>query len=72
LDNAGWALHRGAVDGDVDVRAGEQFATVIGWGRILVVMARVELKGICHPDANSPRVRFPRLRALCFPTSLQE
>jgi hypothetical protein len=52
LENAGRALLDGANAGEVEVRAGREFATVIAWGRLLVVYARAELRGICHPSAN--------------------
>lgn len=52
LEDAGRALLVAGDQGDVAVRAGEEFATVIAWGRILVVYARVELRGRCHPEAN--------------------
>jgi hypothetical protein len=34
------------------IQCGEQFACVSAWGRLLYVIARSELRGICHPDAN--------------------
>jgi hypothetical protein len=49
---AGSALAEAGFQGDAEVWAGKQFATVVAWGRVLVVYARFELRGVCHPDAN--------------------
>jgi len=52
LEMAGRALAEAGFRGEAEVRAGEYFATVVAWGRLLVVYARSELRGSCHPDSN--------------------
>jgi hypothetical protein len=52
LENAGRALHQAADEGELTMQAGNEFATLTIDGRLLVVMTRVELRGVCHPDSN--------------------
>jgi hypothetical protein len=52
LDNAGRAMHQAAAEGEFELRCSDTFATVIIYGRLLVVLARVELAGRCHPERN--------------------
>jgi hypothetical protein len=49
---AGRLMHQAAAEGEFTIQCGDQFAIVTAWGRLLTVMARVELRGVCHPDAN--------------------
>jgi hypothetical protein len=39
-------------DNQTTIQCGQQFACVSAFGRLLVVFARVELRGRCHPDLN--------------------
>ena len=39
-------------DNQTTIQCGAQFACVSAFGRLLVVFARVELRGRCHPDLN--------------------
>jgi phage gp29-like protein len=52
LENAGRALHQAADEGEFVLQCGGQFATVAIYGRLLIVYARVELRGACHPESN--------------------
>jgi hypothetical protein len=51
-EDAGKLLTDCALEGELTIQCGDQFAVVSAWGRLLTVMARVELRGVCHPDAN--------------------
>lgn len=52
LEMAGKAMFKAADEGEFTLQCGEQFATVTMYGRLLVVLARVELAGCCHPERN--------------------
>jgi hypothetical protein len=52
LEVAGKAMHQATAEGEFTLQCGEQFATVVMHGRLLVVYARVELAGRCHPERN--------------------
>jgi hypothetical protein len=52
LEMAGKAMFKAADEGGFTLQCGEQFATVVIYGHLLVVYARVELAGICHPERN--------------------
>jgi hypothetical protein len=52
LEMAGKAMHQAATEGEFTLQAGDQFAIVTMHGRLLVVYARVELAGVCHPELN--------------------
>jgi hypothetical protein len=45
-------MFEAADQGEFTLQCGEQFATVVMYGRLLVVYPRVELAGVCHPEAN--------------------
>jgi hypothetical protein len=51
-DDAYRAMYTAANHGDVEVRCGDQFAAVLGWGRVIHCATRAELRGVCHPDLN--------------------
>lgn len=51
-ENAGRAMHQAAAEGQFELRCSDTFATVIIYGRLLVVLARVELAGRVHPEHN--------------------
>jgi hypothetical protein len=52
IEMAGKAMHQAAAEGEFTLLCGDQFATVTLYGRLLVVYARVELAGRCHPERN--------------------
>ena len=52
LEDAGRSLFKAADEGEFTLQAGNEFACVTVYGRLLVVYARVELAGICHPELN--------------------
>jgi hypothetical protein len=52
LPDAGRALHQAADEGEFVLQAGNEFATVAIYGRLLVVMTRAELRGIANPERN--------------------
>jgi hypothetical protein len=52
LEMAGKAMDQAATEGEFTVQASDQFATVVMYGRLLTVYARVELAGVCHPEHN--------------------
>jgi hypothetical protein len=52
LQMAGKAMHQAADEGEFTLQCGDQFAVVTVYGRILVVYARHELAGRCHPEHN--------------------
>jgi len=52
LDAAGRELHVAAVTGHLTEQYSDTFAVVSLQGRILYCMARVALRGACHPERN--------------------
>jgi hypothetical protein len=52
LEDAGRAIHQAAAEGQFEWRCSDQFAVVTIYGRLLLVLARVELAGIVHPEHN--------------------
>jgi hypothetical protein len=52
LENAGRAMHKAADEGEFVLQAGNEFATVAIYGRLLYVVTRWELRGACHPGTN--------------------
>ena len=52
LEMAGQAMHQAATENEFTLRCSDQFATVVIYGRLLVVLARVELAGRVHPEHN--------------------
>jgi hypothetical protein len=52
LDEAGRLLHECSTENQLTIQASDQFAIVSAWGRLLIVLARVELHGVCHPEQN--------------------
>ena len=52
LEMAGKAMFKAADEGEFTLQCGDQFAVVTMYGRVLVVYARVELAGVCHPELN--------------------
>jgi hypothetical protein len=52
LDVAGRELHSAAVTGHLTEQYSDTFAVVSLQGRILYCMARVALRGACHPERN--------------------
>ena len=52
LEIAGQAIFQAAEEGDFEVRCSDEFATVGMYGRLLVVLTRVELAGRVHPERN--------------------
>jgi hypothetical protein len=52
VENAGRAMHQAANEGEFTLQAGNEFACVTIYGRLLVVMTRWELRGTCHPATN--------------------
>jgi hypothetical protein len=51
-DEAAAALSQAYEAGHSAIQAGPEFAIVTLYGRVLAVMARWELRGICHPERN--------------------
>jgi hypothetical protein len=52
LERAGRAMHQAANEGEFTLQAGNEFACVSLYGRLMIVMTRVELRGLCHPATN--------------------
>jgi hypothetical protein len=52
LEMAGKAMFKAADEGKFTLQCSDQFAVVTMYGRVLVVYARVELAGVCHPELN--------------------
>jgi hypothetical protein len=52
LENAGRAIHQAANEGEFTLQAGNEFACVSVYGRLLIVMSRWALRGACHPGTN--------------------
>jgi hypothetical protein len=52
LQNAGRAMHQAATEDEFTLQCSDQFAVVTIYGRLLVVLARVELAGRVHPECN--------------------
>jgi hypothetical protein len=52
LENAGRAMFQACDEGEFTLQAGNEFAIVTIYGRLLVVMTRWELAGACHPERN--------------------
>jgi hypothetical protein len=52
LEDAGKALHQATLRGELTEQYSEQFAVVSLQGRILYVLARTALRGVCHPEQN--------------------
>jgi hypothetical protein len=52
LENAGRAMHQAAAEDEFTLQAGNEFACVSVYGRLLVVMTRWKLRGACHPGTN--------------------
>jgi hypothetical protein len=52
LENAGRAMHQAADEGEFTLQAGNEFACVTIYGRLLYVVTRWELRGACHPGTN--------------------
>jgi hypothetical protein len=52
LDEAGRALTAAAHTGDLTEQYSRHLAVVTYHGRILYVLGRVALRGVCHPDLN--------------------
>jgi hypothetical protein len=52
LEMAGKAMFKAADEGEFTLQCSDQFAVVTMYGRVLVVYARVELAGVCHPEHN--------------------
>jgi phage gp29-like protein len=52
LDEAGKLMFQAADEGEFTVQAGNEFACVMAWGRVLYVANRTELRGACHPERN--------------------
>jgi hypothetical protein len=52
LEMAGKAMFKAADEGEFTLQCGDQFATVVMYGRLILVMGRVELAGVCHPERN--------------------
>jgi len=52
LQMAGKAMIEACDKGEFELRCTDQMAMVSIYGRLLVVFARVELAGRCHPEHN--------------------
>jgi hypothetical protein len=52
LENAGRAMHQAANEGEFTLQTGKEFTCVSIYGRLLVVMSRWDLRGVCHPATN--------------------
>jgi hypothetical protein len=52
LDEAGQAMHGAALDGELTEQYSAHLAVVTYHGRILYVLGRVALRGVCHPERN--------------------
>jgi hypothetical protein len=52
LEVAGRELHVAAITGNLTEQYSDTFAVVSLQGRILYCMARVALRGACHPERN--------------------
>jgi hypothetical protein len=51
-DEAAAAMSQAYEAGHSAIQAGPEFAIVTLYGRLLIVMARWQLRGICHPERN--------------------
>jgi hypothetical protein len=49
---AATAMNQAFEAGHSAIQAGHEFAIVTMYGRVLICMARWELRGICHPERN--------------------
>jgi hypothetical protein len=49
---AGKAMMKAADEGEFILECGQRFATVVMYGRVLVVYTRTDLAGLCHPERN--------------------
>jgi hypothetical protein len=49
---AGKAMMKAADEGEFTLECGQRFATVVMYGRVLVVYTRTDLAGLCHPERN--------------------
>jgi len=52
LESAGRLMFQAANEGEFELRAGNEFAVVTIYGRLLYVMTRWELAGACHPERS--------------------
>jgi hypothetical protein len=52
LHDAGRTMEQALDEGGLTIQCGGQFAVVTIYGRLLVVLTRVELAGACHPERN--------------------
>jgi hypothetical protein len=52
LENAGRLMFQACDEGEFTLQAGNEFAIVTIYGRILWCMSRWELAGACHPERN--------------------
>jgi hypothetical protein len=51
-EQAGRIMHNAALRGDLTEQYSAQFAVITLEGRILYVLGRVALRGVCHPEHN--------------------
>ena len=52
LDETAQLLSECTEANELTIQCSDKFAVVTAYGRLLVVFARVELRGRCHPESN--------------------